>query len=144
LYEAVALEGRWIAAEAPVDRIERRARFETNIHRPNATFFVAEEDGPIVGELGIEVAAYGVAELGMMVAADMRGKGVGSALLSAAVDWARSTGAHKVALQVWPHNEAALGLYDKFGFAREGVLRRHYRRRNGDLWDAVLMGLPLD
>jgi RimJ/RimL family protein N-acetyltransferase len=68
---------------------------------------------------------------------------VGSALLSAAIAWAREAGAHKVALQVWPHNEAAIALYRKFGFEQEGRLRRHYRRRNGELWDAVVMGLCL-
>jgi len=144
LYAAVADEGRWIGAEAPVDRTERRARFESSVRRDDAQFFVAEEDGRIVGELGIEVAGYGVADFGMMVAADVRGQGVGSALLSAAVDWARGAGAHKVALQVWPHNEAAIALYGKFGFEQEGRLRRHYRRRNGELWDAVVMGLVLD
>jgi len=84
-----------------------------------------------------------VAEFGMLVAADARGRGVGSALLSAAIEWARETGAHKVSLQVWPHNEAGIALYRKFGFEQEGRLRRHYRRRNGELWDAVVMGLLL-
>ena len=44
---------------------------------------------------------------------------------------------------MWPHNHAAIGLYEKFGFAREGLLRRHYRRRNGELWDAIVMGRRL-
>jgi RimJ/RimL family protein N-acetyltransferase len=144
LYAAVAEEGRWIAGEAPVDTIERRARFESSINRDDAEFFVAEDDGRIIGELGIEVAGYGVADFGMMVASDARGRGIGSALLSAAVDWARAAGAHKVALQVWPDNEGAIALYRRFGFEQEGYLRRHYRRRNGELWDAVLMGLVLD
>ncbi len=143
LYAAVAEEGRWIGAEAPVDKVERRARFESSIRRDDAEFFVATDDDRIVGELGIEVAGYGVAEFGMMVAADARGRGVGSGLLSAAIEWARGAGAHKVGLQVWPHNEAAIALYRKFGFDEEGRLRRHYRRRNGELWDAVIMGLPL-
>jgi hypothetical protein len=26
----------------------------------------------------------------------------------------------------------------------EGRLRRHYPRRNGELWDAIVMGLVLD
>ncbi|MDQ3574430.1 MAG: hypothetical protein M3404_05830, partial [Actinomycetota bacterium] len=52
--------------------------------------------------------------------------------------------AHKVALQVWPHNHGALALYRKFGFVQEGLLRRHYPRRNGELWDAVVMGLVLN
>jgi len=104
--------------------------------------FVAESDGHVVGELGIE-AGYGVAEFGMMVAADCRGRGVGSALLQAAIDWASEHGAHKVALQVWPHNHAAITLYRKFGFEEEGRLRRHYPRRNGELWDALIMGRVL-
>lgn len=90
------------------------------------------------------MAGYGVADLGMLVADGWRGRGVGSALLVAGIDWARQAGAHKVALQVWPHNQAAIALYEKFGFGREGLLRRHYRRRNGELWDAVVMGLLLD
>jgi len=144
LYADVAAEGRWIGGEAPVDTEERRARMESSIRREDARFFMADDHGEIVGHLWIGLAAYGVADVGMMVAADARGQGVGSALLAAAVDWARGVGAHKIALQVWPHNEAALALYRKFGFEQEGYLRRHYRRRNGELWDALVMGLPLD
>lgn len=64
--------------------------------------------------------------------------------MDAAVGWARESGLHKLVLQVWPHNERARALYRKFGFVEEGYLRRHYRRRNGQLWDAVMMGLVLD
>ena len=38
----------------------------------------------------------------------------------------------------------ALALYRKFGFVEEARLRRHYRQRNGQLWDGVGMGLILD
>jgi RimJ/RimL family protein N-acetyltransferase len=79
----------------------------------------------------------------MAVAGGWRGRGVGTALMQSCVDWARERGIHKLALQVWPHNEAAIRLYEKFGFEREGVLRAHYRRQNGELWDAVVMGLLL-
>jgi ribosomal protein S18 acetylase RimI-like enzyme len=94
--------------------------------------------------LVLHLAPYGVADLGMLVAAGWRGRGVGSALLAEGIERARAAGAHKIALQVWPHNRAALALYERFGFRREGLLRRHYRRRSGELWDAVVMGLPLD
>src|SRR6266540_3495536 len=103
----------------------------------------AEGGGRIIGQLGMDLAGYGVADLGMLVSEGWRGRGVGSALLRAGIEWARGAGAHKVALQVWPHNAAALALYEKFGFQREGLLRGHYRRRNGELWDAIVMGLPL-
>jgi ribosomal protein S18 acetylase RimI-like enzyme len=140
----VAGEGRWIATEAPVDVDQRRRRLVEDIEREDAIVLVAEAGGQPVGELGLHLARYGVADLGMAVAAGWRGRGIGSALLAEAIDQARTAGAHKIALQVWPHNAAAIALYERFGFQREGYLTRHYRRRSGELWDAVVMGLPLD
>jgi ribosomal protein S18 acetylase RimI-like enzyme len=140
----VAGEGRWIATEVPVDVDQRRRRLVEDIEREDAIVLVAEAGGQPVGELGLHLARYGVADLGMAVAAGWRGRGIGSALLAEAIDQARTAGAHKIALQVWPHNAAAIALYERFGFQREGYLARHYRRRSGELWDAVVMGLPLD
>jgi ribosomal protein S18 acetylase RimI-like enzyme len=48
-----------------------------------------------------------------------------------------------MALEVWPDNTAALHLYRRAGFVEEGRKLLHYRRRNGELWDSVLMGLRL-
>jgi RimJ/RimL family protein N-acetyltransferase len=144
LYAAVAAEGRWIGAEAPVDRERRRQRFAEQLHSDSTVMLVADARGQLVGQLGLHVAGYGVADLGMLVAEGWRRRGVGSALLREGIDRARQAGAHKVSLQVWPHNRAAIALYERFGFRREGRLRRHYRRRSGELWDAILMGLPLD
>lgn len=146
LMAAVAAEGTWIGTELPVDREARRARFLEWLRRHDAASFLAVLDGRLVGTLGITLQAgmlSGVAELGMLVAADCRGRGVGSALMAAGLDWARSAGAHKVTLTVFPHNHAALALYAKFGFRTEGTLRHHMRRANGELWDAVTMGLVL-
>jgi len=144
LLVAVAGEARWIGTEVPVDVERRRQRLAAGIEGDDAVVLVAEAGGQLVGQLDLHLARYGVADLGMLVAAGWRGRGVGAALLEAAIDRARQAGAHKIALQVWPHNTAALALYERFGFRREGHLRRHYRRRSGELWDAVIMGLPLD
>jgi RimJ/RimL family protein N-acetyltransferase len=140
----VAGEGRWIGTEAPVDVERRRQRMAADLEGTDGIVLVAEAGGEPVGQLGLRLAPYGVADLGMLVAAGWRGRGVGTALLAEAVRRAREAGAHKIALQVWPHNTAAIALYERFGFEREGYLRRHYRRRSGELWDAVVMGLPLD
>jgi RimJ/RimL family protein N-acetyltransferase len=141
---AVAGEGRWIGTEAPVDVERRRRRMVDEVEGDDVVVLVAEVGGEPVGQLGLHLARYGVADLGMLVAAGWRGRGVGRALLAEAIDRARKAGAHKLALQVWPHNAAAIALYERFGFQQEGYLRRHYRRRSGELWDAVVMGLPLD
>ncbi|MDQ3767379.1 MAG: GNAT family N-acetyltransferase [Actinomycetota bacterium] len=141
-YESVAAEGRYIGGELPIDRAERRARWPESLGDKSQGMFVAEAEGAIVGTAG--VTGTGPSELGMLVVAGWRGRGVGSALLRASITWARQVGSHKVTLQVWPHNTAAINLYLKHGFSQEGYLRRHWRRRNGELWDAVSMGLPLD
>jgi RimJ/RimL family protein N-acetyltransferase len=73
-----------------------------------------------------------------MVSQSHRRRGVGRGLLSAAVEWAREQGVRKLELHVFPHNVAAIALYEQFGFVREGYRKQHYRR--GDEYvDAILM-----
>ena len=112
----------------------------------NAAVFVAEADGQVVGRLSVardqHPASPHVADLGLMVAADQRGRGIGRALLVAAVDWAREIGVTKLELHVFPWNEPAIRLYERFGFEREGVRRGHYRR-GGEEVDAILMAYHL-
>ena len=147
LFVAVVDEGRWLGTEPPVDRDVQRERFleQVGASTESASLVaVAGEHEEVVGHVRVDVTPYNVAGLGMMVAAAWRGQGVGGALVRAAIEAARELGAHKLALQVWPHNEHARRLYRRHGFAEEGVLRRHYPRRNGELWDAVVMGLVLD
>jgi RimJ/RimL family protein N-acetyltransferase len=143
LYDSVAAEGRWIGGEAPSDRAARQRAFDAYLSDPDAVSFLAEANGKLIGNLGVEIRT-GIANLGMMVDAGWRGHGVGSALMEACIGWATEHRAHKVVLEVWPHNTSAQGLYRKYGFEQEGLLKRHYRRRNGELWDAVRMGLVLD
>ena len=108
--------------------------------------FVAEADGRVVGRLSVardqHPASRHVADLGLMVAADQRGRGIGRTLLVAAVDWAREAGVTKLELHVFPWNEPAIRLYERFGFEREGVRRGHYLRE-GEEVDAILMAYRL-
>lgn len=143
LFERVAAERNGILAEPPVDRDRRREVFARYAADPNLVTFIAERDGEHLGHLGVELQ-NGLAGIGMLVAPEARGTGVGSALMRACVDWCRAKGAHKIHLTVWPHNAGARALYEKFGFVEEGRLARHYRRSNGELWDALTMGLVLD
>jgi len=144
LMVAVAGEGRWIGRELPLDEDERRRVFLAGIDDPERLSLVVVRGDEVVGSLGLAHDGIGHAELGMLLAADVRGQGIGSALLDQAVAWADAHPVvHKVTLQAWPHNTAALALYRRHGFTVEGLLRRHWRRRNGELWDAVVMGLPV-
>jgi RimJ/RimL family protein N-acetyltransferase len=136
IFAAVAEERDGIATEPPVDIDERTAQFA----RSAAGTFVAVADGRIVGLIHVEASRHGFADFGMLVDRGWRGRGVGSALVRAALDWARGQGLHKLCLEVFPHNAAAIAMYRKCGFVEEGRLVRQYRRASGELWDAIVMG----
>jgi ribosomal protein S18 acetylase RimI-like enzyme len=137
LFAAVAEERDGIATEPPVDVEAWAAKWHLE------GTLVAVAGGELVGSLSVEASRFGVGEIGMAVAREWRGRGVGSALLTAAIAWARERGLHKLSLSVFPHNAAAISLYRKFGFVEEGRRIKHYRRASGDLWDAIEMGLLL-
>jgi ribosomal protein S18 acetylase RimI-like enzyme len=137
LFAAVAEERDGIATEPPIDVEAWSAEW-----RLEGTF-VAVAGTEVVGSLNIEMSRFGFGEIGMAVARAWRRRGVGSALLAPAIEWARGRGVHKLRQSVLPHNAAAIALYRKFGFIEEGRRVKHYRRASGDLWDAIEMGLLL-
>jgi len=138
LLAQVAEEGDGIGTEPPVDVEARAQRFQLD------GAFVATAGEAMVGQISVQPSRHGYAEIGMLVARDWRGRGVGSALMEAGIAWARERGdIHKLSLGVFAHNARAIALYEKFGFVEEGRLVKHYRRRSGELWDSIEMGLLL-
>ncbi len=137
LFAAVAEERTGIATEPPVDIEARAARW-----RLDGTLVAAAGDD-LVGLIHVEQTRFGFGEIGMLVDREWRGRGVGSALVAAATEWARERSLHKLSLAVFVHNTAAIGLYRKFGFVEEGRRVKHFRRANGELWDTFEMGLLL-
>lgn len=88
---------------------------------------VAELEGKVVGQLGMQVCQNlrrrHVAELGMGVREEYQGQGIGSALLRAALEMADNwLNIRRVELTVYPTNEAAIALYERFGFEVEAEL----------------------
>ena len=137
LFAALAEERDGIATEPPVD-VEARAASWT---LEGTLVAVAGTD--VVGSLHLWPTPHGFADFGMGVAKEWRGRGVGSALLTAAIEWARERSLHKLSLSVFAHNTAAIALYRKLGFVEEGRRVKQYRRASGELWDAIDMGLLL-
>ena len=84
---------------------------------PEAVHLVATEGGRLVGTCRLLVAR-GVAHLGrMVVSADRRGHGVGSALLGEADRVARGAGARAIRLNAQIRSRA---VYDRAGYLAEG------------------------
>ena len=148
LAEAVGAEPEgWLISDSRWRSVGSERRYLRTVRRhPDAAVFVAEAAGEVVGRLSVardpHPASRHVADLGLMVAADARRRGVGWALLARAVEWARPAGVRKLELHVFPHNEPAIRLYERFGFVREGLRRGHYRRGR-EYVDAILMAYDL-
>ena len=138
----------WLIASASWRSVADERRYLRAMKRfPDAAVLVADDEGLVVGRLSIardqHPASKHVADLGLMVAASHRRRGIGRGLLEAAVQWARESGVRKLELHVLPHNKAAIALYEGFGFRREGVRKGQYRR-NGRYLDAVLMAYGVE
>jgi putative acetyltransferase len=141
--KVVVDEKRWVAVQPPVTEAELGERFRTRLAEGHRMFALEDdeaEDGPtLIGNIDLRPTRIdGVHAIGMWILPGGRGKGGGRLLLEAAID-ARPSDVHKIELEVWPHNEAAIGLYERFGFEREGLRRDHYRRNDGKLHSSVIM-----
>ena len=141
-------EGAWLLTTAEWRSITDERRYLRAVRRhPDAAVYLAEDGDAVVGRLSlardVHPASAHVADLGLMVAATHRRRGVGRALLDQAVAWAESAGVRKLELHVFPWNEPAIALYDSFGFEREGLRKGHYLR-DGAPVDAILMAFQLD
>lgn len=136
----LAPEG-FIGAEPPVDVDGRAERFRDFIERghPAALWILEDDDGRQVGHASADEANPGVLTIGIAVLPEARGRGGGRALLDTIQDHARSTGAHKISLEVWTDNARAIALYAAAGFEVEGLRREHYRRRDGSLRSTLIM-----
>ena len=105
---------------------------------------VAEVDGEVVGNAGLHPVSKSprrrhAGTIGMAVRDDWHGRGVGTALMAAALELADNwIGYSRLELTAYTDNEAALALYRKFGFEIEGTARR-YALRAGVLVDAYMM-----
>jgi RimJ/RimL family protein N-acetyltransferase len=141
---AVAAEGRWILAELPFDQSAREQKLSTALSEGSDTMWVLLRDGAVVGTLGLHGGqASGVAAVGMAICKDDRGRGGGRALLEAALEHAAGSELHKLELEVFTDNAAAIALYASHGFVVEGLKRQQYRRRDGGVRDALLMAVFL-
>jgi RimJ/RimL family protein N-acetyltransferase len=111
---------------------------------PAKLFIVAENDRQVIGVLFLESDSrkkiHHVASLHMSVNSAWRHRGVGTALLQSAIDWAHTHPViEKLGLAVFSSNTRAIGLYRKLGFVEEGRRLREIRFASGDYVDDVLM-----
>lgn len=104
-------------------------------------------DGELVGGLALKLVSRNsrICELTrLMVSPQVRGRGIASGAVRLACRHALvEHDFHRVQAETYGDNLAGQRLFERVGFAREGVRRRAYWRR--DQWiDGVLYGLLVD
>ena len=110
----------WVEAYFTVEA-EDRAQLDdpqTHILDKGGAILIADLEGVAVGTVGLVPGhGDGVLELIKMSArSDVKGQGIGRALMNAAIDKARAMGATRIWLETNTKLEAALALYRKSGF----------------------------
>ncbi len=112
-----------------------REAFENEvIHNQFATYFVAEDQGQIVGYIGCWVVIDEANITNIAVLPEYRGQKIGEALLRTAIEFARLKQAIRMSLEVRVSNYVAQNLYEKLGFQRGGVRNNYYTDNNEDAY----------
>jgi RimJ/RimL family protein N-acetyltransferase len=123
---------------------EETSRFVAdNIANGNPQF-VAVDDGKVIGWCDIRRDAVPVyhhsGHLGMGVAKDFRGRGIGQQLIEATLQQAKANGFERIELSVYAKNTRARALYEKVGFKIEGT-RIRGKKADGEYDDVHMMAL---
>ena len=87
---------------------------------PNGAFFVAAEDGELIGCAGWRRHGAEAELKRMFTAKAARGRGLGRRLLATIEDSARAAGCERVILETGDRQPEAVGLYESAGYARIG------------------------
>ena len=164
--DAVARERHWLGFVEGPSLAQARSFIEMLIAGAGVQFVALDEGGEVVGWCDVvrdDREGFRHAwRLGMGLLPAVRGRGVGRLLTAfalrhaaelglprvrtnwrlaeAAIAAARAQGAERIELEVFASNTHAIALYERLGFAREGVKRRA-RKLDGGYDDDVLMAL---
>lgn len=111
----------------------------------NSVFIVADAGGKIVGLANIaggrRRAARYSGTIGITLHPDYRNQGIGTRMMQYLIEWARQTGRlTRLELHVFTYNTRAIHVYERVGFATEGIRRRAFIK-DGEYVDSMIMAL---
>lgn len=129
------------AADVPfISRLEEEtfsmpwsaASFLQMIEKEDTAYYVAEEDGRLLGGSGLLMIAGEGNITNVVVAPDARRRGVATGLLTHLMMEGDRAGLTAYTLEVRVSNAAAIGLYEKLGFVSEGIRPNFYEKPTED------------
>lgn len=112
------------------------ASFLQMIEQKDARYYVAEEDGQLLGGCGLLLIAGEGNITNVAVAEAARRRGVGTGLMRHLISEGDKEGLTAYTLEVRVSNTAAIGLYQKIGFVSEGIRPNFYEK---PVEDAMIM-----
>ena len=95
-------------------------------------WFVALEDGQVVGYVGSQTVIDGSDMMNIAVHPDHRRKGIAQALVEALETCLRNRDSKMLLLEVRDSNAPAITLYEKLGFLQVGLRKNYYRNPKED------------
>lgn len=110
--------------------------FAALVEDKNSIFFVAEEDGQIIGGCGLTHILDEGDIHNVMVAPAYRGRGIAVRMMENLLNEGTTQGIDAFTLEVRVSNEAAIRIYEKLGFVSEGVRPKFYEK---PVEDALIM-----
>ena len=136
---------------APVAELERAYSLTpwdengllTYLLREDALFLVASDEFPedydpdavdeenffwpeIYGYVGLLMVPYEADVLNITVSGKVRNRGIGTRLMREIIESAKKYGVTDIHLEVRESNVAAIHLYEKLGFVRDGIRKNYY------------------
>ena len=114
--------------------------FVDTVEKENFRYFVAEENGEILGYCGFLYVLDEAEIPNVCVKESARRRGVGREMLNALINEAEKLGIVMLYLEVRESNLAAKGLYEALGFVENGIRKNFYEQ---PVENAVLMSKTL-
>jgi RimJ/RimL family protein N-acetyltransferase len=109
----------------------------------NSLLLIAEYNNEIIGNIDLTGNQRKIMEhtavIGMGMLKEWKNTGLGTALLKLAIEWAKENSILELLwLQVYTDNELGLGLYRKFGFVENGIMKNFFKQ-DGKYFDNLTM-----
>ena len=114
--------------------------FTETVQKSNFRYFVAEEDGEVLGYCGFLYVLDEAEIPNVCVKASVRKQGIGKQMMTVLIEEAAKLGMAVLYLEVRESNRAARSLYESLGFVENGIRKNFYEQ---PVENAVLMSKTL-
>ena len=111
-----------------------RQGFADALPAENACFLVAEKSGEVAGYCGVYLAADEAEIINVAVKPEFQRQHIADRLMEAMLEEGKRRGICRFFLEVRVSNLAAIGLYEKYGFKKQGIRKDFYKEIHEDAY----------